>query len=725
MSSQVRYRFKNAVAEDSVAFDGAVIQIGDIKRLIALKRGLGADGAAELTLFDAGTSEEHTDDSKVVPRNTLVLVKRAPATKFKPLSSAAGGAVQHPPASTAPSAAPANGQQTAAAADEFGGDYYSDKPTPAVVREEEERALASRLAGAATDWQREVRQGMMRGRGRGRGGGGTPYDYRCPRCEAVGQHWVQECPTQGDPAYDKKRVRPPVGIPMTRLARSEEGGLVLPGGQTGTLIANEDAFAREILGLPTGAPTAAQQAQQQQAGAAAAVAAAGAGAPEDAKAPLLLLDSKPAAEAAAAAIKAEPGTAAAAAIPAAGLAPNAPPVGAQPVVQPLLAGEAELTGAAPFSSMPGASFFSMFMQSALLPRGPPDFLRSAFDRAEPMSRTEFERSQDDLLARYHMAANRRQEPPARRPLPLRARSPPRRQPSREPIPVLQRSPRGPISQRSPPRVVSQRSPVRPVSQRSPPRDRSHAEHRPSRSRERRRSRSLEGRRRSRSKERSSKPRDSKDADKAKEKSSKSSLSEREERSHRSSKPEREKEESRRKRSRTRSRERSRDRRRRREDKGQGLPKEDERWQPAAEPPAAAAEPPVAPAALQPQSDSKAGDVRLAFARKAHRAPSRCLLLFVFRILTTTIDEPHISRHPLLGCVATAWQALSCGDDKELTACSCVWHGVVWRQLGGGVPAFTAHAWQPHRRVFDTNSLVMMAVALRNDNTHIADRKSVV
>jgi E3 ubiquitin-protein ligase RBBP6 len=176
----------------------------------------------------------------------------------------------------------------------------------------------------------------------------------------VGAHWVQECPTQGDPAYDKKRVRPPVGIPMTRLVRSEEGGLVLPGGQTGSLIANEDAFAREILGLPT-APAQPPGAAQPPAP--------------------LLLDNKPAAEAAPAAaqpaVKPEPGTATAAA---------APTLPAAPVTLPQLAGEAELSGAAPLAAMPGAGFFSLLMHSALLPRGPPDFLRAAFDRAEPMSR---------------------------------------------------------------------------------------------------------------------------------------------------------------------------------------------------------------------------------------------------------------------------------------------------------------------------------------------------
>ena len=210
MSSSVRYRFKNAVSEDTVSFDGAVIQIGDVKRLIALKRGLGAEGAAELTLFDPSTNEEYADDSKVIPRNSLVLVKRTPATKFKPLQSAAGGATAQLAAPAAPQQQQRLQQGTAAAAgahaangsgaaagqqqqqqqqhDEFGGDYYSEQPTAAVVREDEDKALQSLLQGTASTWQREVRQGAMRGRGRGRGGG-IPFDYRCPRWVGAGPGW--------------------------------------------------------------------------------------------------------------------------------------------------------------------------------------------------------------------------------------------------------------------------------------------------------------------------------------------------------------------------------------------------------------------------------------------------------------------------------------------------------------------------------------------------------
>jgi hypothetical protein len=195
MTSVVYFKFKNAIAQEQVTFDGSVIQIGDVKRLVALKRGLGAEGAAELTLFDPNTNEEYGDDAKVIPRNSLVLVKRAPATKLKPLqSSVAAQSVPTQP-EAAVSGAPTGQVEVGSAViqegaepggagpggDDF-GDYYSEQPTAALVGEDEDKALASLLQGTAATWQREVRQGAMRGRGRGRGRGGVAPDYRCPRC---------------------------------------------------------------------------------------------------------------------------------------------------------------------------------------------------------------------------------------------------------------------------------------------------------------------------------------------------------------------------------------------------------------------------------------------------------------------------------------------------------------------------------------------------------------
>lgn len=180
-----------------------------MKRLIAIKLGLGPEGADELTLYDPNTNDEYADTGKVIPRNSLVIVKRAPITKFKPLQSTAPVAAATAPVATAPAAAAAAGPATqpagatsgaaaangaapaaAAAPDEFGGDYYSEQPQRAVVGEDEDKALQNLLRGTADKWGREVRQGAMRGRGRGRGGRGmAPLDYRCPRCVALCAEW--------------------------------------------------------------------------------------------------------------------------------------------------------------------------------------------------------------------------------------------------------------------------------------------------------------------------------------------------------------------------------------------------------------------------------------------------------------------------------------------------------------------------------------------------------
>lgn len=213
MTSVIYFKLKNAIEQQHVNFDGSVIQIGEVKRLIAAKQGLGPDGATELTFFDSNTGGEYADDTKVIPRNTLLVVKRAPASKFKPLvaSSTAAATAAAAVAQLTPQEQPTVAQTPQSIDDDavggggggdFGGDLYSDKPTAAVVGEDESKALQSLLQGTAASWQREVRQGAMRGRGRGRGGPGgsgggggkgptgVSLEYRCPRYNPLPCHVV-------------------------------------------------------------------------------------------------------------------------------------------------------------------------------------------------------------------------------------------------------------------------------------------------------------------------------------------------------------------------------------------------------------------------------------------------------------------------------------------------------------------------------------------------------
>ena len=280
MSGVVHFKFKSAISFDSVQFDGAFVSVGELKTLIAEKKGFGREATVELILSDPRSHAEYKDDAQLLPKSTSVLVRRTPAAKLRALE---GSTEQQTGAPAAAGAAPAAQQVSAAPGfaapqrlplgpprsiqDEFGGDLYTSQPASTSGTGEEDE-IATRLATAGASWQKEL-AAASRGRGRGRGGRGRagfnvpPPTYVCFRCNQTG-HYISDCPTNGDPDYDKKRVRQPLGIPMSRLAANTEGGLVLPGGQVGSLMPNEEVFQREMFGTGASAQPAAAAAHEQQ-----------------------------------------------------------------------------------------------------------------------------------------------------------------------------------------------------------------------------------------------------------------------------------------------------------------------------------------------------------------------------------------------------------------------------------------------------------------------------
>lgn len=77
-------------------------------------------------------------------------------------------------------------------------------------------------------------------------------NYVCHRCNKPG-HWIDQCPTNGDPTFDKIKVRAPTGIPRSMLRQvdaPESGtGLQDSSGHFVTLQPNEEEFARQTVGL--------------------------------------------------------------------------------------------------------------------------------------------------------------------------------------------------------------------------------------------------------------------------------------------------------------------------------------------------------------------------------------------------------------------------------------------------------------------------------------------
>ncbi|CAN0842367.1 E3 ubiquitin ligase PQT3-like [Linum grandiflorum] len=163
--------------------------------------------------------------------------------------------------------------------DEFGTDLYaipevapviSNNPppeAPPASKADEDSKIKALIDTPALDWQRQGGDGFGMGRGFGRGMGGRgmggrgfggmgmerknpPQGYVCHRCKVPG-HFIQHCPTNGDPNYDIKRVKPPTGIPKSMLMQTPDGSYALPSGAVAVLRPNEAAFEKEIEGLPT------------------------------------------------------------------------------------------------------------------------------------------------------------------------------------------------------------------------------------------------------------------------------------------------------------------------------------------------------------------------------------------------------------------------------------------------------------------------------------------
>nr|CAD1841669.1 unnamed protein product [Ananas comosus var. bracteatus] len=162
---------------------------------------------------------------------------------------------------------------------DFGDDIYTTieaasempkDPLPNIVttdKTEEERKIKALVDTPAIDWssqkldsygsrrgsQHTMVKRMTTGVNSGRVGlerKTPPSGYVCHRCNVPG-HFIQHCPTNGDPAYDIKRLKPPTGIPQSMLVSNSDGSYALPGGAVAVLKPNEAAFEKEIEGLPT------------------------------------------------------------------------------------------------------------------------------------------------------------------------------------------------------------------------------------------------------------------------------------------------------------------------------------------------------------------------------------------------------------------------------------------------------------------------------------------
>ncbi|CAL9760982.1 unnamed protein product, partial [Musa acuminata subsp. burmannicoides] len=142
----------------------------------------------------------------------------------------------------------------------------ADQPSNQVLsRLDEDRRIKALVDTPAIDWQSQPKEVYYFEGSTGRTWGGRmacgfgdgllgfkkpPAGYVCHRCKMPG-HFIQHCPTNGDPKFDIKKMKPATGIPRSMLLATPDGSYSLPDGVAVVLKPNESVFEKEIEGIPS------------------------------------------------------------------------------------------------------------------------------------------------------------------------------------------------------------------------------------------------------------------------------------------------------------------------------------------------------------------------------------------------------------------------------------------------------------------------------------------
>ncbi|GAA5873965.1 hypothetical protein JCM3774_004053 [Rhodotorula dairenensis] len=257
-SSFVFYKFKSQREPSRIAFDGTSITVFDLKKEIIAENKMGKGADFDFAIYHADTEEEYTKDHELIPRSTSVIARRLPparpgrgnALKYMAGTEESGQGLQ---AGRGAAPEPRGGVGSG-----FNKDMYTKRfdgredplpsgssqsvQIPAAAPNDEASAMAAMFAATNTQWQQTQEQmahatpiyrnpnaanrppprdnnaqNRPSFRDSGMAHKPPPTGYICYRCGQKG-HWIQECPTNSDPAYDNRpRIKRTTGIPKSFL----------------------------------------------------------------------------------------------------------------------------------------------------------------------------------------------------------------------------------------------------------------------------------------------------------------------------------------------------------------------------------------------------------------------------------------------------------------------------------------------------------------------------
>lgn len=215
MSSTIFYRFKSQKDTSRIQFDGTGITVFDLKRDIIHINKLGDGTDFQIRVYNPDTMEEYDDDFLVIPRSSMVILRRSPAV-YGNTGNATRYVMGKPRVIM---------RRTTTGYE--GAENYSSGI--AASGTEEER-IARMFANQENQWQEtqdamSVAVPVYHNRAQSGGqqiqdDGPPPPGYMCYRCGAK-DHWIKNCPTNLDPNFEGKRIRRTTGIPKKFLKSVE------------------------------------------------------------------------------------------------------------------------------------------------------------------------------------------------------------------------------------------------------------------------------------------------------------------------------------------------------------------------------------------------------------------------------------------------------------------------------------------------------------------------
>ena len=205
----VYYKFKSSKDFRSIPIDGHFLSVSDFKDEIFASKFYGYGKDFDLLISDARTDQQYADGSSLIHAYSSLSIRRIPG--IPPLPIVIGD--EKPKIENNPSPDVKDPQKEGFDFHDFGLDFNSI-PKNSTVNPSNTHCKEDKI-----DYGFKFLP--VKGFGKGQV---PPQGYVCHRCKVAG-HYIQHCPTNGDPNFDFKRVHPTTWISEASASTSSRSGI--------------------------------------------------------------------------------------------------------------------------------------------------------------------------------------------------------------------------------------------------------------------------------------------------------------------------------------------------------------------------------------------------------------------------------------------------------------------------------------------------------------------